>query len=53
MNGWAPCGECRAYVSTDVGCKHWKPGSSAKAEEERARRLRHNAAVERARKATP
>lgn len=24
-----PCGACGAYVSTDSGCKHWKPGSRA------------------------
>lgn len=24
-----PCGACRAYVSTDVGCRHWKPGTKS------------------------
>lgn len=22
-----PCGACRAYVSTQDGCRHWKPSS--------------------------
>lgn len=21
-----PCGVCRALVSTDTGCRHWRPG---------------------------
>jgi hypothetical protein len=25
-----PCGACRALVSSETGCAHWRPGESAR-----------------------
>lgn len=44
--GWRPCGACCALVPADSGCKHWKPGSSIKAEDSRARRNRQRDEIE-------